>query len=300
MVFFSIVIPLYNKEIFIKEVLNSITCQTFLDYEVIIIDDASTDDSSQVVESFVKEKNISNIILLKNQQNKGVGYTRNKGIDYSNGKYLFLLDADDELSSCENLQIIYQYLISNNIDYLFTLRNYRGKHYRPQFKKIINTISPIEKDLYRVLNKDSFAIKGSLPFGGSGSAIIKRDIAIKNKFNTSENMFEDWDYFIRLFINNESFFLNFNILNVNFDPTTNRNFVGKLPFIYNFLIEKKVLNKTRKRIFWSWFILYLKNNYKLPKTWLIMVSKNFSLNFIILKYQFNAFKTILRVVFLKK
>lgn len=90
MPFFSVIIPLYNKEAFIENTLKSVLQQTFQDFEIIIIDDGSTDNSYQNALRFNNDK-----IKLFKQNNKGVSVTRNLGIEYATSKYIALLDADD-------------------------------------------------------------------------------------------------------------------------------------------------------------------------------------------------------------
>lgn len=88
--FFSVIIPLYNKAKFIEETLQSVLEQDFLDFEIIIIDDGSTDKSVEIVERFSD----SRISLIK-QKNRGVSVARNNGIAMSKGTYIALIDADD-------------------------------------------------------------------------------------------------------------------------------------------------------------------------------------------------------------
>src|SRR5690606_25175563 len=88
--FFSIVIPLYNKEAYIEDTIKSVLNQSFQDFEVIIVDDGSTDDSFEKASQFKSGK----IKLLK-QVNQGVSIARNNGIDNSHAHYIALLDADD-------------------------------------------------------------------------------------------------------------------------------------------------------------------------------------------------------------
>jgi glycosyltransferase involved in cell wall biosynthesis len=90
MVFFSVVIPLYNKADHIENTLRSVLNQTFTDYEIIIINDESTDRSKNVV----LELN-NNRIQLYSQKNQGVSVARNLGIEKSKGKLVAFLDADD-------------------------------------------------------------------------------------------------------------------------------------------------------------------------------------------------------------
>ena len=87
----SIVIPLYNKEQQICKTLESVFAQSFQDYEVVIVNDGSTDKSVEIVEGMADKR-----IRLINQKNSGVSAARNKGIQESRGEYIAFLDADDE------------------------------------------------------------------------------------------------------------------------------------------------------------------------------------------------------------
>ncbi|MDH8700987.1 glycosyltransferase involved in cell wall biosynthesis [Dysgonomonadaceae bacterium PH5-43] len=87
----SIVIPLYNKEKQIVNTLNSVFNQTFQDFEVVIVNDGSTDKSVDIVKSLEDPR-----IRLIEQQNQGVSVARNKGIREAKYDYIALLDADDE------------------------------------------------------------------------------------------------------------------------------------------------------------------------------------------------------------
>jgi glycosyltransferase involved in cell wall biosynthesis len=91
MPYFSIIVPLYNKESFVRDALNSILKQTYTDYEVIIVNDASTDDSAIVAETFLSEK----IRIIQHDKNKGLAAARNTGIQNATSNFITYLDADD-------------------------------------------------------------------------------------------------------------------------------------------------------------------------------------------------------------
>jgi glycosyltransferase involved in cell wall biosynthesis len=91
MSFFSVIIPLYNKENYVENTLKSIISQTFTDYEVLIINDCSTDASIAKVTPFLSEK----IKLIHHDNNKGLSATRNTGIKNAKSEYIAFLDADD-------------------------------------------------------------------------------------------------------------------------------------------------------------------------------------------------------------
>ncbi len=88
--FFSVVIPLYNKEHYIVNTINSVLNQTYQDYELIVIDDGSTDNSFAVAKTIQ-----SNKIKLIQQVNQGVAVARNTGVKNANGEFIAFLDADD-------------------------------------------------------------------------------------------------------------------------------------------------------------------------------------------------------------
>lgn len=87
----SVVIPCYNAEPYIREAVSSILAQSFSDFELIIVDDRSTDESSALVRQLYD----SRIRLLENQVRLGISLTRNRGLDEARGKYIAVLDADD-------------------------------------------------------------------------------------------------------------------------------------------------------------------------------------------------------------
>lgn len=91
MPFFSVIIPLYNKESYIEKTLGCVLNQSFSDFEVIIVDDGSSDGSASIVRQINDGR-----IKLFHQENQGVSAARNKGMELAEGDYFCFLDADDE------------------------------------------------------------------------------------------------------------------------------------------------------------------------------------------------------------
>lgn len=87
----SVVVPVYNASEHILGCIHSVLSQTYQQIEVIAIDDMSTDSSFSLLQSIRDER----LVVLRNEKNSGVAYTRNKGIELSKGKYIAFLDADD-------------------------------------------------------------------------------------------------------------------------------------------------------------------------------------------------------------
>lgn len=117
---FSIIIPAYNVENYIEKTLKSIFKQTFNDFEIIIIDDCSTDSTKSVIEKIKKENPNIKITLLVNQINLKQGASRNKGITYSTGKYLLFIDSDDALFDNSVLLNLNDIIIKKNPDIIYT------------------------------------------------------------------------------------------------------------------------------------------------------------------------------------
>lgn len=96
----SIIVPVYNVELYIEDCLNSLLNQTYSNYEIILINDGSTDNSIEICSKYNDQK-----IKIFNQNNKGVSIARNVGISLATGQYIMFVDADDMVSEkyIENL-----------------------------------------------------------------------------------------------------------------------------------------------------------------------------------------------------
>lgn len=111
----SVIIPVYNTEEFVEEAVRSIMDQTLRDIEIIIINDGSTDNSLSIIEKLAKE---DNRIQIHSQKNQGLSISRNQGIGFANGKYLYFMDSDDFLES-EALEICFLKSEENKLDFIF-------------------------------------------------------------------------------------------------------------------------------------------------------------------------------------
>ena len=109
----SIIIPVYNVEKYLIECLDSCLNQTLQNIEIICIDDASTDNSSKILEEYAQKD--SRIILIKQKINKGQGIAKNLGINIATGKYLMFLDSDDWLE-LNAVELTYNQICRNKND----------------------------------------------------------------------------------------------------------------------------------------------------------------------------------------
>jgi glycosyltransferase involved in cell wall biosynthesis len=101
--------PVYNCSIFITEAIESILCQTYTDFELIIIDDCSTDNTKEIVKSYTDPR----IILISKTENSGISKSLNLGLQHSKGKYIARMDGDD-ISLPHRFQTQYDLLETND------------------------------------------------------------------------------------------------------------------------------------------------------------------------------------------
>ena len=135
----SVVIPLYNAEKYIGACLTSILNQTFQDFEVIVVDDCSTDSSCAVVESFIPKFGERLKLLHTEKNSGGAGVPSNIGIENSRGKYIYVMD-DDDLILDATLETLYKSAEDFQADVVFMERGYL-------LESEEGKITPDEKDL---------------------------------------------------------------------------------------------------------------------------------------------------------
>ncbi|QQY83774.1 glycosyltransferase family 2 protein [Tamlana sp. s12] len=202
--YFSVIIPLYNKETELKKTLNSVLNQTFSDFEIIIINDGSTDNSLSVAQSFNSKK-----IKIHNQPNKGLSFSRNKGILLASGKFVALLDADD-LWENNYLQVIYNMTIKHPNESIFATgyKEKRNKKILPYSKKK-NTKPVILKDFFQV-NFNAFILDQS-------SLVFKRSFLRNRNYNSNITYNEDVDFYLNHLYNRSIVFAFQGLMIKNYD-----------------------------------------------------------------------------------
>ena len=105
MIKISIIIPVYNKERFLDKCIQSVLDSPLKEFEIICIEDGSTDGSKELLQEIQKDN--SSITVFTNEKNRGAAYSRNIGITHAKGKYIMFLDADDYLDT-NALEIYYE------------------------------------------------------------------------------------------------------------------------------------------------------------------------------------------------
>jgi len=171
----SIIIPNYNGALWLSTCLDSALAQDYASYTILVIDDCSIDNSVSIIENY--KKNNPNIILIKNEVNRGVSFSRNIGIQQTNAKYVAFLDSDDTVApdwlSSSLLQIT-----ARSLDVCGCWMTSFGK----SWFRTTYTVSANYEDIVREL----WFIGGSV-----GGLIVKKSLCIEHPFDTQKTLNED-------------------------------------------------------------------------------------------------------------
>jgi glycosyltransferase involved in cell wall biosynthesis len=180
--FFSVIITTFNRAKLLKRALDSLTKQTEEDWEAIIIDDGSTDNTKEGILSFLFR--FHNIGYVFHQQNRGSGYSKNEGLKQSSGEYVTFLDSDDEYLP-EHLSIRKKILIENpDIDLFHGGVKIIGNPYVPDIEnpgKLIHIDNCIIGGTLFIKREQSLEI-GGFPDMRFGEDYEFYQRALKNKF----------------------------------------------------------------------------------------------------------------------
>ena len=182
----SVVIPLYNKEKNLCGTIESVLAQTYKDFELIIVNDGSSDNSRSIVNDFKDSR-----ILLIDQENKGVSSARNNGIKQATSVYIALIDADDVWDPnylSEMLIFIQTYPEASLYGCRYSFQNYNSK--------IINTDLGLSENYKGYIDYFDYAKYNTL--FTSSSVIFRKDTFLKiGKFDETLTRGEDIDLWIR-------------------------------------------------------------------------------------------------------
>lgn len=198
---FSIIVPVYRVEKYIQDCLNSILTQSFKNFEILIVNDKTNDDSINSIKNIIK--NDDRIKLINHRKNKGLGAARNTGLRHAKGKYILCVDSDDWLSN-DCLEILYQTTMNlptlNVIWFKYTEINEETGNYinctYTHFKKLPQGFININKN-----NIQDFAVM-------SWNKLYKTNFLKKNKLRWPEGCyFEDVEFFYKVHTKNPKIFL---------------------------------------------------------------------------------------------
>lgn len=207
----SILIPTYNSEAYIAQALESIFNQTYCNWEIILVDDASTDSTLEIVGNFNDER----LKIISNQRNRGVSFGRNCGIKKAQGNWIALLDSDDwyESERIEKLLLVAQQRNADLVaDDLFLICDGEQQPWSTLLQENEQEISSVELiDIVKFVTSDRPSpMKGKRNWSfGYIKPLIKREFLLRNKlkYNEAVNVGEDYILYFECLRNQARFFL---------------------------------------------------------------------------------------------
>ncbi len=191
----SVVMPVYNRENYVKEALDSVLNQSFQDFEIVVVDDGSTDKTPQILAQYAEKDN--RIRVFTHETNCGVGCARNTAQSHANGKYLVIMDSDDVM-------------VPQRLE-----RQVRAMEENPDIDaltgRLVNLADPFEQSWaerpfeYHISQPDN-GFMVCLFFAncfGNVSSIIRHSFIKKHdiKYKEQVKVGEDYDYWLQMTIN---------------------------------------------------------------------------------------------------
>ena len=186
----SIIVPVFNGRAFILDAMNSILEQSFTDWECILINDGSTDDSREVMESWILHNNLAHKFELVNTPNQGVSRSRNLGLELANGEFVAFLDCDD-IWEQNKLELQHQILCSNPrvvgvVSSFYTVR--------VNGQKLLKASRLIHHKSHGKLVKGWLSLTGNGALVSSGLLIRRNNL----RFNLHLSTTADLEFFLHL------------------------------------------------------------------------------------------------------
>ena len=191
--FFSIIVCCYNSEKYIKDTIESIVAQSYKKWEIIFINDGSTDKTEEIILSY--KNKIKNLIYYK-QNNKGFSNARNKALELSNTKWIVIIDHDD-LCLPNRLQIHFDQINNNTNSKLFFANTIHFNDLGHQIRKNFDIFDMKKINLSKGYASQSLLKEGC--FIDSESVVFNKDAAIEvGKFKEKLLYIADYEFFIRM------------------------------------------------------------------------------------------------------
>ena len=187
----SVIVPVYNAEKGLNICLDSLKKQTYKNFEVILINDGSTDKSGDICDIYTKKDDRFKVVHSKNS---GVSSARNKGLDICTGDYIIFVDSDDEVKNNMLEEMLY-YLLQSEADVIIT-----GITFVKDGKKVKDILPPkhgrFDLDIWEYICKDNSGMFGYVSNKMYKSCIIKDNYI---RFDEDKKIQEDLDFALTVY-----------------------------------------------------------------------------------------------------
>lgn len=185
----SVIIPVYNREEYIEECINSVFCQTYQNFEIVLVDDGSTDNTLSICEALAKKD--SRIKIIKGEH-KGVSAARNLALDNAEGEYLFFLDSDDVIHP-----LLFEALVKGMQEGDASISGtccfpIRQVNWHKLSKAMEKYPAPAELEFLDNLQAVEGVFSGDTPLNLIGGCMMRSDYIADTRFNTEIFIGEDF------------------------------------------------------------------------------------------------------------
>jgi glycosyltransferase involved in cell wall biosynthesis len=199
---FSIIIPIYNVEQYLNLCINSILNQKFNNFELILIDDGSTDNSGNICDEFAK---VDKRIKVIHKENSGSSEARNAGIKKATGKYIIFLDSDDYWNKNDALNQLIEIINDNNPDIIFL----KNSLYFEKLNKFLHPFTKFNRNKIKNQTKEQvlkYMIESQQLTVFAWDKVIKRDLILENNIQFEPGLYlDDIDWFPKIMLSAKTF-----------------------------------------------------------------------------------------------
>lgn len=260
----SIIIPVYNCEKYISTCLSSIASQTYKNFELLLINDCSTDNTFNIINEYLDEHPINNVNIVTLGQNSGQSTARNMGIRHAKGEYILFMDSDDSISS-DCLELMVNKMEEDNVDIVI------GENIIQKDDDSKYITVDIEKDYIYGNDKILSLFVNNKWYNPVWNKLIKKEIITKNELFFKDGLiFEDelWSFMLATKVNSMSVIrkplYTYNI-RPNSTMTSNKNakrwngFLKILPCMKTYIMENKLESNLEVSRFYLFKLLNILN-----------------------------------------
>ena len=278
----SVVLPIYNVEKYLPKCIESVIAQTLKDIEIICVNDCSNDNSENIIREYMKKDD--RIKIINNEKNIGVGFSRNIGVDCSNGEYISFIDSDDFIEN-DYLENLYSTAIKYDADIVFTNNIYTVNEVKGYIKPYYhNRLEKWKKDFKDKCfeGKSNFNVSTTekentpeYPLVAVWNKLYKKSFILNNNLKFQNYIVsEDSEFFYKYLVYNPNMYYNNKVKyyyvqrkssavhSIEKDEKTVSDALSVFRNIFNFYKEKKI-NLLKESSFYNFnSFLFVFNNYK--------------------------------------
>lgn len=216
----SVIVPVYNAEKYLCECIESILAQSYTDYELILVNDGSTDSSEIIIKEYaLKDKRI----IVINQNNQGPSAARNAGIMAAEGNFITFIDSDDNVDP-DYLKVLYYNAINNHAEVCVVSAHFKGNDAAYQKSNSVTVMNRIEAI-------EHFGFNDGYKFRTPWGKLIKTSIMKKHLFPVDRSIAEDMAVVYKLYYDSNTVIDStaelYNYNDINEHSLTNKNYSVK-------------------------------------------------------------------------